>query len=66
MTSLGYDWHPALKNGRVNNIIFSENGKPRLFIKQGHIHQNLTSAVEVSKFYLIAQGAGVDESVKVG
>jgi hypothetical protein len=65
LRSLGYDWHPSLKNGRVNNVIFSENGKPRLFIKQGHIHQNLTSPVEVVKFYLMAQGAGVDHSVSV-
>jgi hypothetical protein len=34
-----------------------EGKKPRLFIKSGHIHANLTSAVEVARLYQEAQGA---------
>ena len=57
MQSLGYDWHPALKNGRVNNPLLIDGGrKPRLFIRDGHIHANLTSAVEVARLYSAAQG----------
>lgn len=57
MKTLGYDWHPALKDGRVNNIILPDGGKPRLFIKQGHIYCNLQSPAEVARHYSEAQGA---------
>lgn len=56
LKTLGYDWHPALKNGRVNNAILGEGGKPRLFIKNGHIHSNLTTPAEVARHYQEAQG----------
>ncbi len=61
MQGLGYDWHPALmkSNGRVNNLIPMDGGKPRLFIKQGHIHTNLTSAAEVARQYQEVQGQPV-------
>jgi hypothetical protein len=59
LESLGYEYHPALKDGRVNNVIAMDGGKPRLFIKQGHIHANLISAAEVSRHYQEAQGAPV-------
>jgi len=57
LKSLGYDWHPALKNGRVNNLVPFDGGKPRLFIKDGHISRNLESAAEVVRVYQEAQGA---------
>ena len=60
MKTLGYDWHPNLNNGRVNHAIaFSgseKSGKPRLYIKQGHIHQNLIQPVEIARLYCAAQG----------
>lgn len=56
MRSLGYDWHPALKDGRANNTIMIDGGKPRLYIKVGHIHSNLESPAEVAKQYAAAQG----------
>ena len=56
MRSLGYDWHPALKDGRVNNVIMIDQGKPRLFIKSGHIMCNLSNAAEVTRHYQAAQG----------
>lgn len=55
MQSLGYDHHPALRKGRVNNPILAEGGKPRLYIKRGHIHGNLQAAAEVSRCYCEAQ-----------
>ena len=56
MRSIGYDYHPGLKDGRVNNVIAMEAGKPRLYIKAGHIHANLTSGAEIARCYAAAQG----------
>lgn len=57
LRSLGYDYHPALKDGgRANNVIPCEGGKPRLYIRAGHIHSNLTSGAEVARCYAAAQG----------
>jgi hypothetical protein len=58
MQSLGYDWHPALRHGRVNNPVMLDDGKkPRLFIKIGHLACNLESPVEVVNEYQKAQGS---------
>jgi hypothetical protein len=58
LQALGYDWHPALNEGRVNNAIpMDDNKKPRLFIRSGHIHANLTTTAEVVKAYIEAQSA---------
>lgn len=56
MRSLGYDWHPGLKDGRVNNVIMIDGGKPRLYIKLGHIHANLEQPAEIARLYQMAQG----------
>lgn len=56
LRSLGYDYHPALHNGRANNVIPCEGGKPRIYIRAGHIHSNLTSGAEVARCYAAAQG----------
>lgn len=63
LQSLGYDWHPALKNGRVNNTIMPDGGKPRLFILKGHISANLSTPAEAVAAYQKAQGAAVDGAV---
>jgi hypothetical protein len=55
LRSLGYDWHPALTDGRVNNIVLPDGGKPRLFIKVDHPLRNLMSPAEVAKAYTEAQ-----------
>lgn len=60
LQSLGYDWHPCLKNGRVNNNTVSDAGKPRLFIKFGHISANLQKPAEVVKAYDAAQSVVVE------
>jgi hypothetical protein len=58
MQSLGYDYHPALPDGRVNNLIMPDAGKPRLFVKAGHPCLSLTSAAEVARAYSAAQMPG--------
>lgn len=57
MRQLGYDWHPALAGGRVNTVVMPDNGKPKLFIRDGHIHRNLASPGEVARKYAAAQTA---------
>lgn len=55
MENLGYVLHPGLSGGRVNNNVMPDGGKPRLYIKEGHISLNLTSPVEIAKAYQAAQ-----------
>lgn len=71
MRSLGYDWHPALRDGRLDNPVMIDNGKPRLYVKAGHLALNVTSRAEIARMYCAAQGdpiaaAGVDNTVKNG
>ena len=57
LIGLGYMLHPALANGRVNVPILQEGGKPRLYIKEGHVaQQNVTTAAKVLELYTAAQG----------
>lgn len=55
LTSLGYVHHPALPGGRVDNPVQPDNGKPRLFIKAGHIACNEMRRAEVARMYSQAQ-----------
>lgn len=56
MQSIGYDYHPALgEHGRVNNITSPDDGKPRLYIRKGHISANIESPAEAAKAYTKAQ-----------
>ena len=55
LQGLGYDWHPGLRNGRVNNLVLPDNGKPKLFIKIGHIAAQIESATLVERAYEKAQ-----------
>jgi primase-polymerase (primpol)-like protein len=57
---LEYFHHPALKGGRTNNIVIQEGGKPRIYIKGGHICQNITTPSEVRRKYMDAQGYATD------
>lgn len=67
LAHLGYDWHPALPSGRVHNIVEPDGGKPKLFIKRGHILANLATAAAVAKRYsddqtrVLTRGAGFGE-----
>jgi hypothetical protein len=60
LKNMGYVPHPALKNGRVNNIIPMDLGKPRLYIKKGHIVANMTNSAEIAKRYVQDQGMSID------
>lgn len=51
LQSLGYDWHPALPEGRVNNSVTPDGGKPKLFIKRGHLLGNLDTPAAVARRY---------------
>lgn len=55
MRSLGYDYHPALNDGRVNNAVLPDNGKPRLYVRKNHHSLHLTAPAEVSKAYAADQ-----------
>lgn len=56
--SLGYIPHPILVDGRVNNMIDPDKGKPRLYVKEGHLSLNFTSPPEVARAYSEAQRTG--------
>lgn len=56
---IGYDWHPGLPEGRVNNVVQPDNGKPRLFIKKGHPCMLLEGGANIAKAYSEAQTAVV-------
>jgi hypothetical protein len=65
MKSIGYDWHPALANGRVNNVVSPDNNKPRLYCKVGSIAwSNLTDAAAVAAAYSKAQSVGLEETTR--
>jgi hypothetical protein len=55
MQALGYDWHPALPNGRVNNQVMPDGTKPRLFVLRGHASLALNSPADVARAYSAAQ-----------
>lgn len=55
LQTLGYDWHPRLHNGRVNNNLPLEGGKPKLFIKHGHLAMDLPTPADVARAYSEAQ-----------
>lgn len=56
MMALGYDYHPALPDGRVHSVVQPDNARPRLYIKNGHISRNIENQTEAAKAYSKAQG----------
>ena len=65
LKQLGYDWHPALDNGRTNNpIVMDGNKKPRLFIKMPSMKANILSAAEVARVYQADQCQGLDDKAR--
>ena len=55
MVTLGYDWHPTLKDGRVNRNVMPDNGKPRLYIEQSHADRHIPQPFAVAQAYEDAQ-----------
>ena len=58
MRSIGYDWHPALAEGRVDNPVAPDGVKVKLFVRSGHPAIALTDRAAVAKAYATAQGVG--------
>jgi hypothetical protein len=54
LKSLGYDYHPGLPEGRVNNVVAPDNGRPRLYVTMGHLSCNLTEPAAIAKAYSAA------------
>ena len=54
LESLGYRWHPALKEGRVNNVTLPDGGKPRLYIHDSTLARQIGDPAEAAKSYQTA------------
>lgn len=68
LANLGYEWHPALPEGRVHNSVQPDNGKTRLFVKRGSLLRHLAEPRMVTKKYTedqnaAAQNRAIDGSV---
>ena len=48
---MGYEYHPALVDGRVNNTVRPDNGKPRLFVRKDAPARGITVAADVAREY---------------
>lgn len=57
LTGLGYIPHPGLPEGRVNNTILPDGGKPRLYIRRSMSVTALLSPGEISDQYTLAQAS---------
>lgn len=51
LEGLGYYWHPALKNGRVNNPVMPDGGKPVLYVSRESLACQITDAAQAAKSY---------------
>lgn len=59
LQSLGYDWHPALADGRVNNPTVLDGAKVKLFVRLDRPDLlALRTPAEVASAYASAQGVG--------
>ena len=55
MAGLGWVLHPGLKNGRVDNPILPDNGKTRLYVRQGSDVAKIEGGANIAKAYTAAQ-----------
>lgn len=56
MNSIGYDYHPAMPDGRANNPILPDGVKSRLYVRRDHlVALNVTSHVAICDAYTAAQ-----------
>jgi hypothetical protein len=56
LAALGYVYHPALVEGRLNTTVLPDGGKPRLFIHADHADRFLSTPADISRAYSAAQG----------
>lgn len=55
MTDLGYELHPRLTDGRVNQVVLPDNNKPRLYVRTGSGLDMITDPKLVAEAYQAAQ-----------
>jgi hypothetical protein len=55
LATLGYEPHPALPTGRVNEVVTPDNGKPMLYVRRGHPARNFETPKAVADAYSKAQ-----------
>jgi hypothetical protein len=55
LVNMGYDYHPALHEGRVNSTVTPDNGKPRLYVTATHPSKMIEGASAVARAYSDAQ-----------
>lgn len=59
MQSIGYDWHPALPQGRCTVVVQgAHSGKPKLYAAKDGPHWNIGEAIEVVETYNALQAEG--------
>jgi hypothetical protein len=58
LEALGYTYHQALVDGRVNNLVLPDGGKPRLFIHKDSPARAITGAADAAKAYETANNSG--------
>lgn len=56
MESLGYVWHPALTDGRVNNAVLPDGAKVKLFVRADRADLKALQPAEAATAYTRAQG----------
>jgi len=55
LQNIGYDWVAGLPNGKVNNILMPDAGKPKLYVKKDSPLNNIHSPAEIARAYSDAQ-----------
>jgi hypothetical protein len=63
LVTLGYDWHPGLKDGRTDNIVHPDGTKPKLYIKSDHPMAGLVGPAQIAQAYSEAQLAAIGMGV---
>lgn len=51
LQAMGYELHPGLHDGRVNNLVLPDSGKPRLFVLKTSPARHIAGAAEIAKAY---------------
>lgn len=51
LANLGYVAHPGLPDGRVTSALVTENGRPRLYVKAGHLATQLVGPSIIADRY---------------
>lgn len=51
LQDMGYELHPGLHDGRVNNLVLPDAGKPRLFVQKTSAARHIVGAAEIARAY---------------